>query len=263
MRRKGKIHIGTSGWHYKHWIGTFYPEGTHEADQLDYYLRFFQTVEINNSFYKLPSIPKFAAWKKAVPANFIFVVKASRFITHMKKLNLDKDGIRKFFTHTSKLRPKLGAILFQLPPQWKINIGRLYEFLKILPKEYRYCFEFRHPSWYHDAVYELLGKFNCAFCIYELAGHKSPMEVPADFVYVRLHGPGANKYQGSYSKTILRGWAKRCLKWKDEGKDVFVYFDNDQAGYAAFNAITLSEFVNIRKPASKQVMTKHYKTQVK
>lgn len=242
MAKKGKIYIGTSGWHYKHWKGTFYPEGTKDAQQMEYYLQHFDTVEINNSFYKLPSTTTFEKWKKAVPDDFIFAIKGSRFITHMKKLKVQRENIEKFFNGTDRLENKAGPILFQLPPGWKINAERLKDFLAQLPSDYRYTFEFRNDTWYDESIYGLLRENKCAFCIYELAGHMSPMEVTADFVYIRLHGPG-DKYQGTYDQATLETWANRCKDWRDEGKDVFVYFDNDQEGYAAFNAKTLKEIV--------------------
>jgi uncharacterized protein YecE (DUF72 family) len=246
MPKKGKIWVGTSGWHYKHWVGTFYPKGTKNDEQLAYYLQFFKTVELNNPFYRLPKPIVFANWRKATPTDFIFAVKASRYITHNKKLNVEKKSIRIFFDSVKKLKEKLGPILFQLPPSWKINAERLAGFLKILPKKYRYTVEFRNHTWYDEHIYELLRKYNCAFCIYELQHHLSPLEITADFVYMRLHGPG-NKYQGKYSKTILKSWAKKCLQWQKEGKDVYVYFDNDQEGYAAINAKELQSLVDASK----------------
>lgn len=240
--RKGKIYIGTSGWHYKHWKGTFYPADIKESQQFEEYKKHFSTVEINNSFYRLPTPETFAMWKKSTPADFVFAVKASRFITHMKKLDLDKEGIKKFFTSVKKLNDKLGVILFQLPPKWKVNVERLKKFIGVLPRKYRYAFEFREHSWYNGEIYSLLRSANCSFCIYELERHLSPMEETADFVYVRLHGPG-NKYQGSYSLETLETWARRCVSWQSHGKDVFFYFDNDQEGFAAFNALQLQQLI--------------------
>lgn len=240
---KGKIHIGTSGWHYKHWKEVFYPADVKETAQLQYYSKLFNTVEINNSFYMLPASKTFTEWKKTSPRGFIFSVKASRFITHMKKLKADAASIRRFFSHAGKLGEKMGPVLFQLPPKWKINAERLSQFLSRLPKGHRYTFEFRNHTWYDKSVYELLKKYNCAFCIYELEHHLSPLEVTADFVYVRLHGPG-NKYQGSYTDTALKKWARQCRKWQEKGKDVYIYFDNDQAGFAAFNAKRLKELAD-------------------
>lgn len=235
MKRKGKIYIGTSGWHYKHWIGTYYPKGTKDADQLSLYLDDFKTVEINNSFYRLPTPETFTSWRKAVPKDFLFSVKVSRFITHMKKLNVDKATIDQFIDRAIRLKRKLGPLLFQLPPKWNLNAERLERLLKKLPTGYRYTFEFRNTSWYTEEIYDLLKKHNVAFCIYELDGHISPKLVTADFVYVRLHGPG-RKYQGRYSLPALRKWGADCIKWMNEGREVYVYFDNDQLGYAAFNA---------------------------
>ena len=239
---KGKIYIGTSGWSYKHWKGTFYPDNLKDAEQFRYYQRYFDTVEINNSFYRLPAAETFSNWAKATPRDFVFSVKASRFITHMKKLNTDKNSIRIFFTRTTRLEKKLGPILFQLPPRWKVNTERFDRFARSLPKGIRYTFEFRDHTWYNHEVYTLLEKYNFAFCIYELEHHLSPLEVTADFVYIRLHGPG-NKYQGSYPDKSLKKWAKLCLDWQKEERDVFVYFDNDQQAYAAFNAQRLKEMV--------------------
>jgi uncharacterized protein YecE (DUF72 family) len=237
---KYRIHIGTSGWHYKHWIGTYYPTGTKDAEQMGYYLQDFDTVELNNSFYKLPEKKTFETWRKSVPAEFVFAVKASRFITHNKKLKDPETTIARFFDQVKGLKKKLGPVLFQLPPAWKVNEERLAQFLASLPPKMRYVFEFRNSTWYTEGVYALLRKFNCAFCIYELDHHQSPMIETADFIYVRLHGPGA-KYQGSYSKAALKEWAKQCRQWA-QTKDVFIYFDNDQKGYAAFNALELLKY---------------------
>lgn len=239
---KGKIHIGTSGWHYKHWIGTFYPGDTKEESQLEYYLKFFETVEINNSFYRVPKVSTFENWKNSVPEYFIFAVKANRFFTHLRKLKVDRADIERFVEKVGQLGNKAGPILFQLPPRWRINTERLADFLAKLPPYHRYTIEFRDQTWYHEEVYELLRQFNVAFCIYELEGHLSPVIATADFVYVRLHGPG-NKYQGSYSEEKLQEWVARCRQWREEGRDVFIYFDNDEKGYAAYNARELSRFI--------------------
>lgn len=250
--KKGSAFIGTSGWHYKHWKGTFYPASIKESAQFDHYKTVFATVELNNSFYRLPSPETFAGWRRESPKKFLFAVKASRFITHMKKLNMDKKTIRPFFHAIDQLHEKLGPILFQLPPKWRINLERLHQFLQVLPAGYRYTFELRNPTWYDRSVYDLLAKYNCALCIYHLEHHLSPVEVTADFVYVRLHGPG-NKYQGSYSESDLDEWAATCRKWQRAGKDVYVYFDNDQEGYAAFNAISLRDRLQKRpSPGSRK-----------
>lgn len=232
------FHIGTSGWHYKHWAGNFYPENIREKDQLDYYQHHFDTVELNNPFYRLPKPQTFKKWAQSVPSDFLFAVKGNRYVTHMKKLKIEKEELNYFFEGVQELGKKAGPVLFQLPPRWKVNAERFERFLQLLPKGLRFTFEFRDPTWYRDEIYELLNVHQCAFCIYELAGHRSPEKVTADFVYVRLHGPG-DKYQGKYPLGTLKKWFRRCLKWRDQGKEVFIYFDNDQAGYAPANATQL------------------------
>lgn len=241
--KKGVLYIGTSGWHYKHWIGTYYPVDSKEQEQLSLYINDFNTVELNNSFYHLPTARSFKHWADSTPADFVFSIKGSRYISHMKKLHVLKADINRFLNRVSKLGSKTGPILFQLPPGWKLNLERFSKFLSRLDTRYRYVFEFRNDTWYDEGVYALLRQYHCAFCIYELAGHRSPEIVTADFVYIRLHGPGA-KYQGSYSLHQLKKWATKCKSWQAEGKDVYIYFDNDQAGYAAFNALKLRKLTN-------------------
>lgn len=240
---ENKIYIGTSGWLYKHWIGRFYPEKSNAKKQWQFYAGHFDTVEINNSFYRWPDRSVFEGWYKNSPGNMLFSVKASRFITHMRKLTQPEEPVVKLFENITALKNKLGPILFQLPPKWKINATRLGDFLAILPKGYRYAFEFRNDTWYHEDIFQLLQQHNCAFCIYQLAGHTSPVQVTADFVYVRLHGPTEFKYQGSYNDAALKKWAKQILAWQKDKKDVFLYFDNDQDAYAVFNALTLKSMV--------------------
>lgn len=210
---------------------------------LAHYYERFDTVEINNSFYMLPKIETLQSWRKATPGNFEFAIKASRFLTHNKKLKEPENALSNFLPRAEALGEKLGPILFQLPPRWRLNLDRLSEFLDALPSYHRYTFEFREPSWLDQRVYDLLRRHNAAFCIYELAGFHSPFEVTADWTYVRLHGPG-EKYQGSYSDKKLQEWAQRIMAWKRKLKGCYVYFDNDQAGYAAKNALTLKRLVN-------------------
>jgi len=181
MGVKSGIYIGTSGWHYKHWKGTFYPEDIKEKDQLAAYIQTFDTVEINNSFYRLPESETFVQWRKSVPDHFIFSVKGSRYITHMKKLKESTAALHALLKNASGLKEKLGPILFQLPPGWKMNTQRLEDFLKQLPSHFRFAFEFRNTTWYTEEVYALLRKYNCAFCIYELDRHTSPIEITSRF----------------------------------------------------------------------------------
>jgi uncharacterized protein YecE (DUF72 family) len=209
---------------------------------LAYYDERFDTVEINNSFYMLPKVETLSGWRDATPKNFEFAIKASRFLTHNKKLKEPENALNNFLPRAEALGRKLGPILFQLPPKWEINLERLEEFLQALPKYHSYTFEFREPSWLVDSVYALLRKHNAAFCIYELAGFHSPIEITANWTYVRLHGP-RGKYQGSYRNSVLKQWANRICAWSKTLRGIHVYFDNDQAGYAAANALTLKEMV--------------------
>ena len=244
MANTKAIQVGCSGWHYKHWRGVYYPAGTPQADYLPHYLRDFKTVEINNSFYRLPPPETFAAWYQAVPADFLFAVKASRYITHLKKLKDPQESLFRFLENVAVLKEKLGPILFQLPPRWQCDPKRLATFLAALPPYFRYTFEFRDHSWYHPEVYGLLQKHRAAFCIYDLEYHLSPLEVTTDFVYIRLHGP-VNIYDGSYSEEVLQEWANRCQTWQKSGKEVWVYFDNDMHGHAPHNARRLQELVRV------------------
>jgi len=243
MKGREQIHIGTSGWHYDHWRGPFYPQELSKGSFLEYYAGSFTTVEINNSFYHVPSTQTLINWRDTVPEVFVFAVKASRYITHLKKLKDPEKPLSTFLKTVTVLGDKLGPILFQLPPRWRFNLERLEEFLGSLSPDYRYAFEFRDTSWFNDVTRSLLAEHGAAFCIYELSGKQSPKDVTADFVYVRLHGP-AGAYQGKYDKAVLSGWAGAFFALADQGMEVFCYFDNDEAGYAAENALQLKEMVS-------------------
>ncbi|MCA9473944.1 MAG: DUF72 domain-containing protein, partial [Nitrospira sp.] len=203
-----------------------------------------------NTFYHLPALQTLKEWEKETPRNFLFACKGSRFITHMKKLKDPEQSIARFFETIPVLRHKLGPVLFQLPPRWRVNVPRLDEFLKALPQPFRYAFEFRDESWFAQPVYDLLTKYDTAFCLYHLADRWSPEIVTTDFVYIRLHGP-SEAYQGKYRAPTLRLWANKCHTWAQSGKDVYCYFDNDQDGYAPINALALQKNVEalLEKPS--------------
>ena len=240
-----RVHIGTSGWHYKHWLdGVFYPTGTKPAEMFDFYAKHFDTVEINNSFYHLPSAKTFDNWRDNSPARFIFAVKASRFITHMKKLKDPQPSSEKFFLVADRLGRKLGPILFQLPPRWKLNRERFEEFLQSLPADHKYVFEFRDESWFVPEVYELLRRYKAAYCIHDFADMNVPIEITTNFTYIRFHGPTSAKYWGSYSSAQLRLWADRIKQWSTRLHAAYIYFNNDPEGRAVENALELKRLVS-------------------
>ncbi|MCU1324730.1 MAG: hypothetical protein JWN34_100 [Bryobacterales bacterium] len=207
---------------------------------LAWYAREFQTVELNNTFYRLPPENAVSAWRDTVPPDFRFAVKGSRFITHMKKLKDPVPALDRFFQRADLLAEKMGPILFQLPPHWGCDPVRFEAFLEALPKGNAYAFEFRDPDWHQPVVCDLLRRFNAAWCIYDLAGFQSPRHVTADFTYVRLHGPG-NAYQGSYPVQDLEKWLRQIQDWNLS--EAWVFFDNDQAAYAVENARQMQELL--------------------
>lgn len=242
------VKTGTSGWHYSHWQGVFYPASIKEPDFLGYYAQHFDTVEINNTFYRLPSLETLRVWYESVPDDFLFAVKASQFITHRKKLTDPNTSIVLFFDRIAILAHKLGPILFQLPPQWHVNIERLSEFLKVLPKGYRYVFEFRDPTWFIAEVYELLSQHHAACCLYNLGDENTPEVLTTDFVYIRMHGP-KGLGRGNYPANTLAQLATAYTHWAQAGKQVYCYFNNDESGYAVSNATALKQMLVTSKPS--------------
>lgn len=237
-----KVNIGTSGWYYQEWVGPFYPKEIKMGDLLNYYTRFFSTVEINLSFYRLPDRETFCHWANEVPEGFIFSVKANRYITHLKKLKDSFDPLNRFLEVVFFLKDHLGPILFQLPPRWKCNPERLEAFLQILPAGNHYVFEFRDPSWWNEAVYHLLKIYRVSFCIFDLSTVLSPIVSTSELIYIRLHGPN-HAYCGQYSQETLMKWAKKIKEWSDQNKTIYCYFDNDQSGFAIKNALGLKEIL--------------------
>ncbi|WP_295878954.1 DUF72 domain-containing protein [uncultured Thiohalocapsa sp.] len=234
-------YIGTSGWSYDHWVGPFYPEHLPVDQRLAHYAGRLPSAEINNSFYQLPSEATLAHWRAAVPEGFVFSAKASRWIAHMKKLKDPADTLPPFLERMAALDPKLGPVLFQLPPRWHRNTRRLAAFLDTLDRldrRRRWVFELRDHSWLTADTLALLRGHNAAFCIYELDGFATEHAVTADFVYIRLHGPDG-PYRGRYDDAALDAWASRIRDWLGGDLDVYCYFDNDEAGHAVQNALAL------------------------
>lgn len=227
-------HIGTSGWQYKHWRDLFYPHDLKIKDWLGYYARHFDCVEVNSSFYALPAPDTIAKWCACVPPGFIFAAKAPRKITHFKKLKNCETETEALFRRLDGFGSHLGPVLFQLPPRWRCNLRRLETFLETMPPGYRLVFEFRDRSWHNGDVYSLLASRSIAFCIYDSAGFTAPLIAEGDLVYLRLHGPGT-AYASSYRAPRLRVWVDRAIAWNRRSKEVFVFFDNDERGYAVKN----------------------------
>jgi uncharacterized protein YecE (DUF72 family) len=233
------IRIGCSGWQYRHWRGDFYPAELAPSRWLDYYASRFDTVEINNTFYRLPDAATFAAWGRRAPRGFVYAVKASRFLTHMKKLKDPDEPIRRFFTRARRLEHAFGPVLYQLPPRWPLNIERLEAFLSALPRRRRHVIEFRDPSWYSGAALALLERRRVALCVHDMAGSASGQIVVGPFVYVRFHGP--QKYGGRYDDATLDRWADWIAERIGEGRAVYAYFNNDTGGHAPRDAARLRD----------------------
>jgi uncharacterized protein YecE (DUF72 family) len=237
--------IGTSGWSYDGWRGLFYPEGVPKKQWLGWYATQFQTTEINGSFYRTPSLEAVRAWRDQSPKDFLFAWKASKFITHWKRLGENSiNSIALMQTRLEALAPKVGAVLFQLPPHFSKDCARLASFLEMLPRHYPYAFEFRHQSWYHDEVFELLRKHDVSLCLSDHQDAPAPWEVTAQHVYIRGHGPGG-RYKDNYPAATLRSWARRIARWREQRRPVFVYFDNDQKSAAPADARRLLDMLEI------------------
>jgi len=246
------VRIGCSGWQYKHWRGDFYPAELPTSRWFAHYALSFDTVEINNSFYRLPPAETFAKWREQAPSRFLYAVKASRFLTHMKKLKEPENPLARFFDNARQLGSRLGPVLYQLPPRWPLNLERLEIFLRALPGGHRHTIEFRESSWYDDRVYELLRRHNVALCLHDMQGSASGKLVVGPFIYVRFHF-GTKRYGGRYSDERLDEWAEWLAARAAEGLHVFAYFNNDSGGHAPRDAVRLRQKVSALSPrASRQ-----------
>jgi uncharacterized protein YecE (DUF72 family) len=237
-----KIHVGCSGWVYKHWRGIFYPEGLPQKRWFERYAEEFDTVEINASFYRVPKPETFDGWHDKAPDGFRYAVKANRFITHMKKLKDCAEEVNEFEALTRRLKAFLGPILYQLPPSLHKDVPRLDALLKILPAGAEHVVEFRHKSWYDDEVLNTLDRHGVGFVAHDLKGLKSPRWATGRTAYVRFHGT-SGRYHGRYSDEALIIWADWCLQQSAEGRSVWCYFNNDIHGHAIEDAGTLKSMV--------------------
>jgi uncharacterized protein YecE (DUF72 family) len=246
MAGVAQIRIGTSGYVYPHWRkGVFYPPRLPAREELAYYAARFRTVELNNPFYRLPTPETFTRWGESTPSDFQFAVKASRYITHIKRLHNVHDELARFVERAALLRWKLGPILFQLPPTQQRDLPRLGEFLGLLSAERRWVVEFRHPSWHTNETYQLLAERGVALCIPVGGGVQPDRVTTAPFTYLRMHR--GQEPAGGFTAEELKSWAAQIRVLKAAGKDVYVYFNNDWGGFAVRDAASLQEMLGIER----------------
>lgn len=241
-----EVRVGTSGWHYPHWRSRFYPEQLRPSDWLPYFAERFSTVEVNATFYREPRRSTLAAWVEQTPDDFLFAIKMHRAITHYQRLENVEESLQRFEEVAGAFGQKLGIVLIQLPPSLTFDRERDEAFFKRLRsknKMRRYALEARHKSWLTEEAYELLRRYDVAWCIADSGGrYPTAEQVTAPYIYLRFHGPGP-LYASSYSDEVLQQWAKKIRRWKREKCDVYVYFNNDFEGYAPLNARRLIELV--------------------
>jgi uncharacterized protein YecE (DUF72 family) len=250
-----QLRIGTSGYVYKDWRGTVYPAGLPARAWLGHYAEHFDTVELNSAVYRLPSVAAYQGWRRQVDRGFRFAVKASRFLTHMKKLKDPRDPIRRMLLRARHLDVTLGPVLFQLPGFFRADLARLDAFLLALDRQryvrgLRAVLEVRHGSWLEDRVIERLTRANVALCFHDWRELPVGAPVTADFVYVRRHGTSPTKYHGAYTDAMLRRDARDVRAWLRRGLDVYVYFNNDFEGHAWRNALTLKRLLRAQRLAA-------------
>ncbi len=234
--------IGTSGWVYAHWRGIFYPTSLPQAGWYGHYARHFDTVEINYSFYRLPSETAFDRWREQAPPDFVYAVKANRYLTHIRRLKDVAEPLERFLSRARRLGDRLGPVLWQLPPQWRADLARIEAFAVLLPADLLHVFEFRDPSWFVQPVKDILGRFGLGFCIFDMPGLPCPAWVTGDVVYLRFHGSEV-VYGGRYGREALRPWAGRIRDWLAEGRAVYAYFNNDAFGHAVEDARVLRKLL--------------------
>jgi len=240
------FYIGTSGWHYDHWRDIFYPAKLAKAAWLEFYARHFNTVELNNSFYRLPSENAFATWYHSSPPDFTFAVKVSRFITHIKRLKNTGEALDNFITRARILSEKLGPLLYQLPPNLHRNDEVLEAFLSSLPQGMRHVFEFRHHSWLEEEVFAILHRYNVGLCVFDMPFLTCPLVATADFAYIRFHGSD-ELYASCYSDGELADWAEKIASLAANLEAAYIYFNNDAEGFALRNAETLRSYLQTWK----------------
>ncbi len=241
------VRIGCSGWEYRHWRGGFYPAGIPQSRWLEHYAAHFDTVELNGTFYRLPRPDTFDRWRARVPSGFRFAVKASRYLTHIRRLREPGEPLERLWSRATHLEDRLGPMLYQLPPHWRRDAGRLEAFLDALPPARLQAIEFRDPSWHHPEVHRLLDRHGVALCLHDMPGAEAPREPVGPFVYLRFHG-SAGTYGGSYPPQAIGAWARRLATLAQRGLDAWVYFNNDLGGQAPRDAVRLREALERHRP---------------
>ena len=237
-----KYYVGCSGWHYEHWRGLYYPQDLPKPKWLSFYAQQFDTVELNNSFYRLPSEQAFGTWRESTPDDFVFAVKVSRFITHIRRLRNSGSAVENFLSQAAFLKEKLGPLLYQLPPSMKRNDEVLKSFLSTLPSKYQHVIEFRHESWIDEAVFDILRVYNVGLCVFDMPGLSCPLVATSDFAYIRFHG-SEGLYSSSYSGEELTQWAQRIARLGQNVRVSYIYFNNDAKAFAIKNAKTLTNLL--------------------
>jgi uncharacterized protein YecE (DUF72 family) len=238
------IHVGTSGWSYRHWEGVLYPPGLPPRQRLDHYLRRYRTVELNASYYRWPTDAAFGHWRRKLPPDFILAVKAPRGLTHQRRLYGPESWVARIRSGLGRLVPVRSLLLVQLSPKFEVDLPRLDYFLGCLPDDLQVAVEMRHPSWHQEPMFELLERRRAAYCVMSGAGLPCLLRATSGMVYVRLHGPDHGAlYGGSYSDDDLRWWADRAREWEVQRREVFLYFNNDGGGNAVRNADRLRELL--------------------
>lgn len=236
------VRIGCSGWEYRHWRGSFYPRELPVARWLEHYAERFDTVELNGTFYRLPETTTFDTWRRRAPEGFHYAVKASRYLTHVRRLADAAEPLERLWSRAERLEDHLGPMLYQLPPRWHRNLDRLAAFLEALPPGRQQALEFRDPDWHYPEVYRLLDGHGVALCLHDMPGARAPREPVGPFVYVRFHGRSGT-YAGAYPPQAIAAWARRIAAWADGGLPVWAYFNNDLGGHAPRDAVRLREAV--------------------
>ncbi len=236
------ILIGTSGWYYDHWEGLFYPSGLAKGRRLEFYCRHFHTVELNSTFYHLHRAKTVKHWFRDTPEGFRFAIKASRIITHIKKLQDVQRPVKALFATIHPLQPKCSAVLFQLPPSLKADLHLLDDFFSLLPSGWTHVVEFRNSDWYSEGVFDLMRKHGVGLCIHDHAYGPSPVVATGQTVYYRFHGPDG-RYRGDYSNDFLSEKAVEIKGFIEEQRTVLCYFNNDFDCHAVKNAKELIRMI--------------------